>query len=102
MNNYEIISEYKKQCMSEYYKIIERDLKKIVNSPSTINKIIKYYSIAYDNQDNHYLIFNNKIIIKKYDNPVKWWEIQQKLKYWEAIGLNIQEPRLIAPLSFLK
>ena len=100
MNNYKIISEYIKECTEIYYRMIEEDLKKIVNSPSTINKIIKYYKIAHDNQDNHYLIFNNEIIIKKYDNPIIWWRMQQRLKYWSDIGLTIQKPDALS--IFLK
>ena len=95
MNNYKIISEYTKQCIREYYQMIEKDLGKIINAPSTINKIIKYYKIAHDNQDNHYLIFNNEIIIRKYNNPTDWWWRQQRLKYWEATCLSIREPKAL-------
>lgn len=101
--NYNIISSYTNQILREYYQMIEKDLLKIINSPSTINSIIKYYNVAHDERGCHYIIFNKEIIIRKYDNAKDWWYRKMRIDVYEQMAFRsiIHTPSLIAP-SFLK
>lgn len=96
-DNYEIISSYVKQMQMEFFQMIEKQLEYLINAPSTINSIIKYYKIATDEQGNYYLIFNKDKIIRRYSNPKDHYYQKLRLETWIQMGLTIKEPGIIMP-----
>lgn len=97
MNNYEVVSSYIDDMLKEFYQMIERNLEYIINSPSTINSIIRYYKIAVDEEQNYYLVFNNEKIIRRWGNPKNHYYQKLKLEMWCQMGLTVIEPTLIMP-----
>lgn len=64
-NNYDIIKKLINDILNEIYKDMDDYLENIINSPSTINKIFKYYSIGVPEDPTiheKYLMFGEKIV----------------------------------------
>ena len=84
--------------MNRFYNQIERDLKYIINSPSTINRVSYYYKLAYNLSENiAYLLFiydGVVYFVKMYD--LKDFKIKQtSLDLFYELGLNLTEPKPI-------
>lgn len=97
MNNFKIVSSYVEKMEREFFQMIERDLEYLINSPSTINSIFKYYNVAHDEDWNYYLIFNKEKIIKRYSNPKVHYYQKLRLQFWLEMGLTVLEPTAIMP-----
>lgn len=88
------------ELIRRYYQRIEKDLQEIVNAPSTINSIIKYYRVSMNADPIDYLLFIYKgeiYFIKQYD-LLKFVEKEReldKLKYWCDSGLPLIKPHPI-------
>ena len=88
------------ELIRRYYQKIERDLQEIVNAPSTINSIIKYYRVSMNADPISYLLFiykNEIYFIKEYD-LVEFIEKEReldKIKYWCDNGLQVIKPHPI-------
>ena len=57
-----------KDAIMEVYQQIEEYLLNIFNSPSTINRLLPYYSIGFDSTETNkkYIMFNG-VIVKKFE-----------------------------------
>ena len=97
MNNFEIVTSYVKKMEREFFQMIEKDLEYLLNSPSTINSIIKYYNVAHDEDWDYYLIFNKEKIIRRYTNPKDHYYRKLRLETWLEMGLTVIEPIPIIP-----
>lgn len=58
------------KILLEWYGLIEKDLEYIINSPSTVNKILGYYTIAWSENDSCTLFFG--------DVPIRSWRMELK------------------------
>lgn len=75
MGNYDVVIETVNRILSELYEEMEKYLENIFNAPSTINRIMRYYAIGFnDNEPNkRYIMFGGtivreyEIVLPKYD-----------------------------------
>ena len=92
MNNYQVISDTVELMLNKRYKVIEKYLENIINSPSTINRIVKYYHIVFsEDYTMVYLLFKDTII-RRYGITRKDYYDELKIEMWCEMGLNIQVP----------
>lgn len=97
MSNYNHIRRLTDKLLHEYYQSIEKDLEKIINAPSLLARLSKYYQLYQEPiAPNHecYLIFvyNRKIyFIKEWtiDNFLEHKQILQKVELWYESTLSI-------------
>lgn len=87
--NYEIIEEIIRNTLSEMYKEMNEYFENIINSPSTINRIFKYYAIGLPSDPTiheRYIMFGGTIV-RKYviENPKYGILLQSRLK---ELGMN--------------
>ena len=64
-NNYQVIIDTINQAYSKIYKAMNDYLENIINAPSTINRIFKYYAIGLPSDPNiqkRWIMFNEKIV----------------------------------------
>ena len=100
-DNYKPIQRLTDKLLHEYYQMIEKDLEKIINSPSTINSIFKYYRVVGWQEDmNHYLVFyynDEWIVVKTYsiDEFIRDYHLKEQIEYWIAESLIIIPPKPI-------
>ena len=95
--NYTPIRELTDKLLLEFYQQIEKDLEEIVNAPSTINSIIKYYKLVkYPSDPDQYLVFiYNKdgdfTPVRRYsvDDYLEYIEIMEKIKHHYEKGLRV-------------
>ena len=99
MDNISIVNNCIDNILREFYQMIENELEYIINSPSTVNSIIKYYKITIDADGNYYLVFNNAKIIKEWSNPKDWYYTKLKFEAWCQMGLQVLEPTPIMYVS---
>lgn len=93
----QLISTFVEQMIEKRNKNVEKYLENIINSASTINRIIKYYSIGYsEDYSEMYLLFQDKII-QRYGISKEDYYRDLRMEIWCQAGLTIQEPTLIAP-----
>lgn len=97
MNNIEIVNSYVKNMEIEFFQMIERELEYIINSPSTINSIFKYYNVARDEKGDYYLIFNKEKVIKRYTNPQEHHFKMMNILCWLEMNPSIIAPSIIMP-----
>lgn len=90
-----IESSYINNIQMEFFQMIEKQLEEIINAPSTVNSIIKFYSVAIDEDDNYFLVFNNSQIVRRWGNPIGWWHQRMILEVWCQQALPIRIPPLI-------
>lgn len=94
-NNYQIVSDCVNKILKKRYEIIERYLENILDSPSTINRIIKYYRIGHsEDYSEIYLLFGNTII-RRYGITKEDYYRDLRISIWVECGLQIQIPEPI-------
>lgn len=61
---YSSVLEYIDSIIKKFYSVIEEYLEYIFNSPSTINRIIRYYTLGYSpyKVNERYILFNGKVV----------------------------------------
>ena len=79
MNKYEVIVHRINEVLRKLYSEIEDYFENILNAPSTINRIIRYYSVGFQEgkYDSRFILFNN-IVIREY-------EVKLECEYYERI-----------------
>lgn len=70
------------KILLEWYGFIEKDLEYIINSPSTVNKIFKYYSIAWSECNSICTLFFG-------DVPIRSWRMGLKESIDDYYGKKI-------------
>ena len=82
--NYEVIEEIIQDTLSKMYKEMNEYFENIINSPSTINRISKYYAIGLPSDPTiheRYIMFGGTIV-RKYviENPKYDIFLQSRLR----------------------
>lgn len=92
-----LMSHFVEIMINDRRRHVEKYLENILNSSSTINRILKYYSIGYsEDYSEMYLLFQDKII-RRYGISKDDYYRKLRMETWCQAGLTIQEPTLIAP-----
>ena len=75
MKNYDIIIKTIDDFYRQFYAVIEEYFENIMNAPSTINRIIRYYALGFVDgvYDSRYILFQD-IIIREYKIEVPTME----------------------------
>lgn len=101
-DNYKPIRQFTDRLLREYYQSVEKDLEEIINAPSLMARLSKYYSIYSEPIEPNivFLIFvyNRKIyFIKEWtiDNFLEHKQILQKAELWYEMGLSLVESSCI-------
>ena len=94
-NNYTPISRLCDKLLHEYYHLIENDLEKIINAPSLLARLSKYYRLGQDIENDM-----NVLLLFVYDGEVwivrEWgvdkfildYNLKKRIEYWCDVGLN--------------
>ena len=86
------------RMLEKRYKKIEKYLENILNSPSTINKILKYYQVGFSTDYSEmYIMFQDKII-HTYGISKDDYYRELKIETWIACGMGIHTP---SPIIYL-
>ena len=101
---HDIVRPIIQDAQKRMYKDMNNYMENILNSPSTINRIIQYYHHAKKiDSDKEYIGFvngdNNIIeIVREYDldEYIHNEEIMQRIQVWIDSGICIHKPNLIA------
>lgn len=94
---FRVASTFVEQMIEKRNKNIEKYLENIINSASTINRIIKYYSIGFsEDYSEMYLLFQDKII-RRYGISKEDYYRELRMEIWSQSMITIHEPTLIAP-----
>lgn len=96
-DNYKPIRQFTDRLLRKYYQSIEKDLEKMINAPSLLARLSKYYSIYQEPiAPNHecYLIFvySNEIwFIKEWniDEFINYIRLKEKIELYCEMGLSI-------------
>lgn len=85
------------RMLQKKYKRVEKYLENILNSPSTINKILKYYQVGFSTDHTEmYLMFQDKII-HTYGISKDDYYSELKIKTWVECGMTVLPPTPIIP-----
>lgn len=99
MNNYQVVSDFINRILTKRYQLIENYLENILNSPSTINRIIKYYRVGYsEDYSKMYLLFRDTII-RKYGISLNDYHREQQLELWIEMSLHIHCEPVMPPFK---
>ena len=109
-DNYKPIRQITDNLLQEYYQSIEKDLEEIINAPSLLARLSKYYQLYQEPiAPNHecYLIFvyNNEIWFIKEWNINKFQDyirFKQQVELWCQVGLEIIPPEPIMYMGGLQ
>lgn len=100
-SNYIPIRKLTDELLREYYSEIEKELEEIVNAPSLLARVCKYYHIYQEPIEDSpcYLIFvYDKTVwfIREWsiDAFIKHIEIKQRMKYYIQKELEVKIPKL--------
>ena len=76
VDNYKIIKETVQKMIKKLYKAINDYLENIFHSPSTINRLIKYYQVGYcpSEPNKRYIYFNGKCI-REFEIVLPDWDL---------------------------
>ena len=66
MDNYRTVNQLVNEALRKFHKIMNDYLENILNAPSTINRILKYYAIGFQegNYNKRYIMFKGMIVIE--------------------------------------
>ena len=68
MSNYDVVIETVNRILSELYEEMEKYLENIFNAPSTINRIMRYYAIGFqDGEPNKRFIMFGGTVVREYE-----------------------------------
>jgi len=93
-NNYTPIPILSDELLHEYYQEIEKDLEKIINAPSLLARLSKYYHLAQNlENDMNVLLFvyDGKVwIVREWsvDKFILDYNLKKRIEYWCDVGLN--------------
>ena len=99
---HDIVRPIVQDAQKRMYKDMNSYMENILNSPSTINRIIKYYHhVRKIDSDKEYIGFVNSDIIeivREYDleEYIHKEETMQMIQIWVDSGICIHKPNLIA------
>ena len=95
---FKVVSAFVERMIGKRAKNIEKYLENIINSASTINRIVKYYSIGYSEDFSEmYILFQDKII-RSYGISKEDYYRDLRMEMWCQSGLTINEPGVIIPI----
>ena len=104
LDNYRPIHQLTDKLLREYYSQIEKELEEIINAPSLLARLSKYYHLYHDPEE-----MNMCVLIFMYDKQVwfiKKWSIdefldhirfKQQVKLWYEMGMSVHEPSIVIP-----
>ena len=77
---------------------IEKHLEYVFNSPSTVNRVIKYFRIGYSTDGKTlYLLFGDKVV-REYDISRDAYYKELRVEMWVEMGVSIIPPE---PIMFV-
>ena len=92
-----IIQRHTELMIRKRWNEMEKYLENIIDGPSTINGIIKYYGVGYsEDYSEMYLLFQNKIV-RTYGISEEDFYRDLRMELWVESGLTLHEPGIIAP-----
>ena len=107
-NNYKHIQRLNDELLREYYQMIEKDLEKIINAPSLLARLSKYYHLVQDTEnDMNVLLFvyEGKVwIIREWnvDKFLNHINFKKRVEFWCERGLSVIPPEPVMYMGGLQ
>ena len=96
IEQFEVASTFVERMIEKRNKNVEKYLENIINSASTINRLVKYYSIGYsEDYSEMYLLFQDNII-RRYGISKEDYYRDLRMDLWSQSMVTLQEPTIIA------